>query len=133
MIACSLRWLPVAIACALVLLSGCATNEKRPPPPSLEEIVQMSKDGTPPVEIVARLVHSHAVYRLKGSDLARLKEQGVPDEVLDYLLDSALGQARAAEARRQAQYFYLYGWPHGGVTPYPYWWYYPPPSRSPKR
>jgi hypothetical protein len=121
------RWLPAAIV-TLAVLGGCATaGDKRPPPPSLEEVVRMSKEGIPANEIVARLVYTRAVYRLKGSELARLKEQGVPDEVLDYLQESAVAQARAEEARRQAQYYYMYSWPYGGMGPYPYWWYYPPP------
>jgi hypothetical protein len=125
------RWLPAAIF-ALAVLSGCAAiGDKRPPPPTLEEVVRMSKAGTPANEIVARLVYTRAAYRVKGSELARLKEQGVPDEVLDYIQESAVALARAEEARRQAQYYYLYSWPYGGLGPYPYWWYYPPPPPRP--
>jgi hypothetical protein len=116
-----------------VLASGCAgLGDKRPPPPTLEEVVQMSQRGVPANEIVAQLVYTRAAYRLKGSELAKLKERGVPDEVLDYLEESNLALARADEARRLAQYQFMYGWPYGGFGPYPYYWYYPPPPPRPR-
>jgi hypothetical protein len=130
------HWLLAALL-TVAVLSGCATVvEKRPPPPSLEEVVQMSKAGVPAHEIVARLVYTRAAYAVKGSELARLKEQGVADEVLDYIQESALALARAEEAYRQGQYYYWYGWPYWGPGPYPYypyyWWYrYPPPPPPP--
>jgi hypothetical protein len=117
----------VAAALVAFAVASCSTvGEKRPPPPTLEQVVQMSRDGMPANEIVARLVYTRAAYRVTGSQFAKLKEQGVPDEVLDYLQEANLALARAEEARRQAQYYYMYGWPYG-YGPYPYWWYYPPP------
>jgi hypothetical protein len=110
-------------------LADCATAPKPPPPPTLEEIVQMSQQGVPASEIIAKLTQSRAAYRVTGSQLARLKEQGVADEVLDYIHESALALAREEEARRQAQMRFMYGWPYYG--PYPYWWYYPPPPVRP--
>jgi hypothetical protein len=123
------HWLArAALALGALLASGCASvADKRPPPPTLEEVVQMSQQGVPANEIVAQLVYTRAAYRLKGSELAKLKERGVPDEVLDYLEESNIALARADEARRQAQYRFMYTWPYGGFGPYPYYWYYPPP------
>lgn len=77
----SLAAIPVLLA---LLLSGCA-GMHRPPPPSLEQVVEMSKAGTPPEEIIRVLQESRAVYPLTGSQIANLHEQGVPDSVLDYM------------------------------------------------
>jgi len=99
-------------------MAGCAFN--RPPPPTLADIVQMSKDGQPAAGIVQLLRDSGAVYPLTGSDLARLKADGVADPVLDYLQDAQIQQARMEE------------WLRSRSRPEPYWlWgpprYYPPP------
>jgi hypothetical protein len=60
---------------AVVLLSGCASLH-RPPPPSLEQVVEMGRAGT---------------------QIARLHEQGVPDAVLDYMQDAYVGHLRRQE------------------------------------
>jgi hypothetical protein len=101
---------------AVVLLSGCASLH-RPPPPSLEQVVEMGRAGTPPEEIVRRLEESRAVYPLSGSQIARLHEQGVPDAVLDYMQDAYVGHLRRQER----------AWQGGGVSAWNcYYCYYPP-------
>jgi hypothetical protein len=102
------------------LLAGCASRPQRVPV-SIEEIVQMSHAGTQPSDIIARMEASDTVYRLSGSELARLKEQGVPDQVLDYMQETYLDYERSR--------VYRYYDPWWG-PPYPYWgWgyygYYP--------
>lgn len=72
-----------ALACT-ALLSGCTSLERRPPP-SLDEIVEMSRAGTAPEEIVRTLQETRAVYPLTGSQIVKLHKDGVPDPVLDYL------------------------------------------------
>lgn len=90
------------------LLAGCATlGEKLPPPPTPEEIVQLSKDKFPAEDIIKRMEASRAVYRLPASELAKLREQGVPDQVIDYMQKTYIEAERYDEWR--ARY---YGWPH---------------------
>lgn len=94
---------------ALVLgLGGCATVPL-PPAPTIPEIVQMSKQGVPAEEIVRRMQESRAVYRLSGSELAKLKSEGVPDKVLDYIQQAQVNQARYEEWVRSRDAYYWYG------------------------
>ena len=73
-----------AILLCLVLSGGCASMQ-RPPPPSIEQIVQMAQANTPADEIVRALQESRAVYPLTASQIVKLHDQGVPDPVLDYM------------------------------------------------
>ncbi len=77
----------------ILVLAGCAGMDRRPPP-SLEQVVEMSRAGTPPEEIIRELQATRAVYPLTGSQIARLHEQGVPDTVLDYMQNVYMDQVR---------------------------------------
>jgi len=104
----------------LLLVGGCASRPARVPV-TVDEIVQMSRDGQPPTDIIARMEASDTVYRLSGSELARLKEQGVPDEVLDYMQDTYIDYERSRAVRSYDPWWgppYAFG--------YPYWGYYGP-------
>ncbi|HEY5930877.1 MAG TPA: hypothetical protein VIU02_11265 [Burkholderiales bacterium] len=84
----------VLLAVPVILaLAGCAGMDRRPPP-SLDQIVEMSKAGMPPEEIVRELQETRAVYPLTGSQLASLHEQGVPDQVLDYMQNAYVDRVR---------------------------------------
>ena len=62
------------LACMVLLLAlfaGCAsTRLARPEPPTLDEIVEMSKAGTSSDEIIKRLKESRANYTLSASEIA---------------------------------------------------------------
>jgi len=108
-------WLLLAV---VLLAGGCATL---PSPPTLEEITQMSKQGVPADQIIKRMQDSRAIYRLSGSQLAKLHEQGVSDAVIDYMYESQL------DAVRREFDPYFYGMPPYFYRPwyygrYPYWW-----------
>ncbi|HEX4984884.1 MAG TPA: hypothetical protein VFV71_02305 [Burkholderiales bacterium] len=79
----ALRAAVAALSCA-ALLAGCAGMQRRPPP-SLEQIVEMSKAGKPAEDIVRELQDTRAVYPLTASQIVRLHERGVSDSVLDYM------------------------------------------------
>jgi hypothetical protein len=124
-------WCTRALVILTVVLTGCTSVPSRPPV-TTEQIVQMSLDGVPAADIVQKMRDAGTVYRLSGSQLARLKSQGVPDEVLDYMQDTYLALERA----RGADYYWggAYAWgpyPYGYWGPpgywWPYWGYYPPP------
>ena len=96
-----------------VLLSGCAGFQPRPDPPTVEQVVQMARDKTDAAEIVRRMHDSYAVYRLSASQLAQLREQGVPDTVIDYMQRTWLEAVRQEEADRR----FFDAWPPGFYGP----------------
>jgi hypothetical protein len=104
----------------LGLLVGCAaTSGRLPPPPTTMEIVQMAKGGESPEAIIARMEQSYAVYQLPASELARLREQGVPDKVIDYMQQTYIDSVRYRERERmRGAYFYP---SYVGPYRYPYW------------
>lgn len=90
------RLVPAALIALSLALGGCAGMQRKPPP-SLEEVVQMSREGVPAQEIIDRLRETRAVYRLTGSRLAQLRDEGVSDEVLDYLQQAYIDHVRWQE------------------------------------
>jgi hypothetical protein len=87
-----------------MLLWGCAGMPQRPDPPTVAQVVQMSKDKTDPAAIVKRMQDADAVYRLSASQLAQLREQGVSDVVIDYMQSTWLNAVRREEADRYWMY-----------------------------
>jgi hypothetical protein len=82
----------------------------------------MAKEGIPAQDIVKMMRDSGAVYRLSASDLARLHEQGVADEVINYMQRTYLNAVRRDQRLRDWNYWSLgpdgywygggpYGWP----------------------
>jgi hypothetical protein len=109
---------PLVLAAAL--LAGCATTPPKPPV-TVDQVVQMSQDQVPAADIIAKMQEAGTVYRLSGSQLAKLKEQGVPDEVLDYMQSTYLAYAERQAVSRYDPYFWGPYW-----GPYPYWYWGPP-------
>jgi hypothetical protein len=95
----------------IAVLAGCATvpSVPAPPPPSLADIVRMSRENVPEDEIIRLLHESSAVYRLSGSELAKLKDDGVGPKVLDYLHQAQINQARYEEWARSREPLFWYG------------------------
>ncbi len=102
-----IRFHPIAaLLLGLVLVSGCAGMQRRPPP-SIDQIVEMAQAGKPPEEIVRELQETHAVYPLTASQIVRLHEQGVPDAVLDYMQNAYADNIRwQARAQYEGAYFW---------------------------
>ena len=108
---------------ALLALAACATV---PPPAPIApaEIVAMAKSGMPAADILQKLQASRTVYALPASELARLRDQGVPDAVIDYMQATQIEAARREEYRRG---MWDSGGPWGPWGPwgrYPWGWRY---------
>ena len=86
---------------AVICLTGCNTLDKRPSI-SLDDVIQMTKAGRTPSEIMAKLDQNPVYLHFSGSQFAALKQQGVADEVLDYLL-MAYGNRIRSMARLEAE------------------------------
>ena len=78
------------------LLGGCATlgfgQNKRPV--TVSEVVRMSEEGLPPETIVNKMRDSETVYRLSAAQLAQLHDQGVQDQVINYMQETYLNAVR---------------------------------------
>jgi hypothetical protein len=90
------------------LLLACAGQAPAPPPPevlSLQEIIDLSRQGVPPARIVERIEASEAVYVLSVADVGRLQAAGVKSEVIDSLLSSCLQACRRPKAARRSLWY----------------------------
>ncbi len=94
---------------------------------SLEEVVGMSRAGTPPEAIIERLFQTGSRFNLSDADRASLRSRGVSEQVIAYIdshereaqrIDAATRQADAeAQARRQRDAFV-----RAPAYRDPYWW-----------
>jgi hypothetical protein len=100
-----------------LLMTACKTTPP-PAPLSLAEIISMKKAGAWDDDIIRRIESSRTVYRLGADDVVRLRNEGVSDRVINYMLET---YTRAAVAEQQRRDSYFYG---GYYGPYrrPYWW-----------
>lgn len=88
-----------AIVGCFLLLESCATlGITQPEPVTVPQIIQMSKAGVSDQEIIKKMRRSGTVYRLKASQLAELKEKGVPNSVIDYMQETYLDAVRNDQA-----------------------------------
>jgi hypothetical protein len=104
-------------------LQSCVVYQQpREPMVKVPDIIQMSKDGVTSKDIISKIKKSHTAYTLKADQLAKLKQQGVSDSVINFMELTHINSAI-----RNAQYSsYNYGWPYwGGYYGYPYYgWNY---------
>ena len=119
-----------ALLLAAAIASGCATTP-RPPPLTMEQIVEMSKENRPAAEIIKELNDSRTVLPLSGSQYAKLKQEGVPDEVLDHLQKRYLDAVEFDARMRYQTMYWGWGWGPPGAFPHrpmvgrwPYWYYW---------
>lgn len=120
-----------AVRLALLLLvcavmTACATTQKREPV-TLEQVIQMSKAGTPPADIINKLKESRSVFMLSGSQFAKLREDGVDDSVLDFLQSIYIASVDMDARLRYQSMYWGYGWgpsyrSYYGAWPYWYRW-----------
>jgi hypothetical protein len=84
----------------------------------------MSRAGVPSHEIIEKIRASGTVYRLKASQLAELREKGVPDAVIDYMQQSYLCAVRRDQRFEDWDRWSLYDdgyWYSGYPFGWPYW------------
>ena len=85
---------------SLSVFAGCTFPLSNPRPPvTVPQILEMSEAGVPPDTIVQKMRDSGTVYRLQASQLAKLKEQGMPDAVLNYMQQTYLDAVRTDQSR----------------------------------
>lgn len=93
-----------------LIIAGCSTagRQRAAAPPSVADVVAMSRAGVPPDEIIQQMQASNAVYPLTDAQSEALRDQGVSDQVINYMRRShvALGPQPAYGT---PEYYELYG------------------------
>jgi hypothetical protein len=100
------RTLLIALPLALTI-AACATL---PPPISVDDALAMAKSGKTPDAIIADMRASRSTYRLSASDVLRLNKAGLPEPVLDYMLQTQLDEVRSDERARDMSAPNFYPW-----------------------
>ena len=124
------------------IFAGCAatgTGATKPSPVTVVAIKEMIATGVSPDTILQKMRDSGTVYRLSAAELARLHDDGVADEIINYMQDTYLNAVRQNQALADQRYWFLEsdgywygGWPYGWPEP---WWAFGrfrPPSPHPK-
>ena len=105
-------------AATFVLLSGCATlAEPERAPLTLEQIVDMAKQGKDAQAIIDEIKLTQAIYDVSASQYAKLSRDGVPDAVLDFMQQGQIRMAERAGRREARNDMWMVG---------PGWWGYGP-------
>jgi hypothetical protein len=87
-----------------VLLLGCATRKPAPPPPLAQaDVISMVKMGVADDEIMRRIDETRTVFRLSSEDVVRLRDEGLSDRLVSFMLDTYARAAAAEQRRRDAE------------------------------
>ena len=89
-----MRYIPIFIAIIAVciapfVLSGCVGPQLTVP-----EIVEMSEEGQSDQDICKKIEESSSIYRLKASQVVKLSEFGVSDQVIDCMQQTYIDAVR---------------------------------------
>lgn len=81
-----------SVAAITIWLAGCYDERQvilmrgELVPMTQQDVVQMVKDGAPNSEVIREIRESGTVFRLSTTDIETLKSEGVPEEVINYML-----------------------------------------------
>ena len=95
---------------------------------TVPDILQMSKDGMSSKDIIKKMRKSKSVYTLKADQLAKLRDEGVTDSVINYMEKTHINAIRQRQLYSDSYYWgpgmgmglyggFGFGWPYG----YGYW------------
>jgi hypothetical protein len=84
------------VLAAGALLSGCGALgfDQTEKPVTVSDVVRMSEENVPAETMVNKMRHSRTVYRLSAAQLAQLHDQGVQDQVINYMQQTYLNAVR---------------------------------------
>jgi len=88
--------LTAAVPAGLIALGGCTALGfgQSKSPVMVTEVVRLSREGVPAETIVKKMRDSGTVYRLSAAQLAQLHDQGVQDQVINYMQQTYLDAVR---------------------------------------
>src|SRR5271155_5118116 len=88
-----------------LLLAGCATTPPPPPPLTQADVISMVKSGWSDEDIMRRIDGTRTVFRLSSDDVIHLRNEGLSDRLVTFMLDTYT-RAALAEQHRQDSYYY---------------------------
>lgn len=116
------------IAAGILLFQSCVVYKpNNVPAVTVADIVQMSKDGVSSKDIIRDMRQSHTVYWLKADQLAKLRNDGVQDSVINYMEETHIKAVQRNQQMEDSYYWwqgpdgYLYGGLGFGWPYYGYW------------
>jgi hypothetical protein len=108
----------LALLLSTALLPACAAFDA-PMQLTGADIVGLAQGGTPAPQIIDELKRTNTVLPLQATDIVKLHDAGVPDEVLDYLQRAQIDEIRWRDRYSQS-YWYGPGYYRGfGPCPFP--------------
>jgi hypothetical protein len=87
------RILPTIVMTVALFMVGRAQAQS--PPPSVADIKMLAKGGVSEEVILSQIRNSHAAYRLSTADILDLKDSGVSEKVIDFMINTASGSPMA--------------------------------------
>jgi len=94
----------IALGAALVA-AACANQPAAKGAVSVEQVVEMSRSGASASTIIAKMQQTRSVYLLPGAGVAMLRQEGVPEPVLEYM-----SSTRSQAEREQADQCFKWVW-----------------------
>ena len=97
----------VNIGIILILISGCSsflTSKDRAM--TLEDIINLSKTKIDSEVIIRQIEVTHSKFKLETSDIIRLKNEGVDDDVIEYMIKKEFSPERFRWKYDQLPYNY---------------------------
>ena len=105
------KFLPAIFVGVAVFGSGCATYRvELPPPVDKAEAIALVKQGVPDEVIMRRIDDSHSVFYLSASEVVELRQAGLSDRLVTYMM-----YTRTREAIEQTHRAYQNPHFHGSV------------------
>ena len=107
---------PVGLLLMIIILSGCAAHVgptprvERPRTLTKEDVVNMATSDIGDDVIISQIKATGSRFMLSVSDIVELKEAGVSERVIEYMITT--GQQCERETRQEARYLWYPYWPH---------------------
>jgi hypothetical protein len=104
------------IALVALTLVGCATTPPPPPPLTQADVISMVKAGLTDEDIMRRIDASRTVFRLSSEDVIRLRNEGISDRLVNFMLETYTRAAMAAQRRQDeynSRFYFDYGFGYG--------------------
>ena len=96
-------WKPALhVSLLLAILPACVALRPLPPPVTTLDIVAMTEEGKPKEHILTLIRESRTIYALNATEVKELIEQGVAEEVLDYMLETRVIDLEQRLARQRS-------------------------------